>query len=363
VTPQGMVLDSAGIVISQAATGPYYPVLAFDGTNFLVVWQGYYSGSGDEIYGARVTPAGVVLDTAGIVIPHAANGQWNPALAFDGTNFLVVWQGFRSDSLGDIYGARVTPQGTVLDSAGIAISTAESYQLYPALAFDGTNFLVVWEDHRSGHWGINGARVTPAGMVLDTAGFVISQASDSLSSPALAFDGSDFLVVWQDCRSDSLGDIYGARVTPGGTVFDAGSVVSQQAEQSYPGLCCGNGSQMLLVYQGWADTVGGKVYNTDRIWGKMDPNLGVAEAPNADVRTAKPLPSIVRGFLLLPGAAGGDGPAASARLLDVSGRKVMGLHSGANDVRALAPGVYFVREEPQAATLKPQAVRKVVLAR
>jgi hypothetical protein len=34
---------------------------------------------------------------------------------------------------------------------------------------------------------------------------------------------------------------------------------------------------------------------------------------------------------------------------------------GPNDVRALAPGVYFVREEPQATSLKPQAVRKVLL--
>jgi hypothetical protein len=31
-------------------------------------------------------------------------------------------------------------------------------------------------------------------------------------------------------------------------------------------------------------------------------------------------------------------------LLDSSGRKVLDLHPGANDVRALAPGVYFVRD-------------------
>jgi len=41
----------------------------------------------------------------------------------------------------------------------------------------------------------------------------------------------------------------------------------------------------------------------------------------------------------------------------------MDLKPGANDVRALAPGVYFVREELQASSPKPQAVRKVVVAR
>jgi hypothetical protein len=50
-------------------------------------------------------------------------------------------------------------------------------------------------------------------------------------------------------------------------------------------------------------------------------------------------------------------------LLDISGRKVLALSPGANDVRGLAPGVYFVREEPQTASHKPQAVRKVVLTR
>ena len=48
-----------------------------------------------------------------------------------------------------------------------------------------------------------------------------------------------------------------------------------------------------------------------------------------------------------------------AALLDVSGRGVLDLHPGANDVRALPPGVYFVRM----AEAQAQAIRKVVVAR
>jgi hypothetical protein len=51
----------------------------------------------------------------------------------------------------------------------------------------------------------------------------------------------------------------------------------------------------------------------------------------------------------------------ASTLLDISGRKVMALVPGANDVRGLAPGVYFIREA-QAQT-RAQAVRKVVIAR
>jgi hypothetical protein len=41
----------------------------------------------------------------------------------------------------------------------------------------------------------------------------------------------------------------------------------------------------------------------------------------------------------------------------------MDLKAGANDVRALAPGVYFVRSEPSAVSREPSAVSKIVIAR
>jgi hypothetical protein len=73
--------------------------------------------------------------------------------------------------------------------------------------------------------------------------------------------------------------------------------------------------------------------------------------PGAEVR---PAPTVIRGALWLAPASSLKPQAAS--LLDISGRKVLDLKSGANDVRALAPGVYFVREEPQ-------AIRKVIISR
>ncbi|HTW90763.1 MAG TPA: hypothetical protein VMH22_03560 [bacterium] len=52
-------------------------------------------------------------------------------------------------------------------------------------------------------------------------------------------------------------------------------------------------------------------------------------------------PSVVCGVLRVPASSVMRG--ASCALLDISGREVLQLHAGANDVRALAPGVYFVR--------------------
>jgi hypothetical protein len=74
----------------------------------------------------------------------------------------------------------------------------------------------------------------------------------------------------------------------------------------------------------------------------------------------KPRPTIIRGVPLLPEAVGDRRLAAGAHLLDISGRRVLTLRPGANDVWALAPGVYFVR---QASSVMRQAasVTKVVL--
>jgi len=70
-------------------------------------------------------------------------------------------------------------------------------------------------------------------------------------------------------------------------------------------------------------------------------------------------PTIVRSVLMIGvrGRETGD----RAELLDISGRKVLDLKPGANDVRALAPGVHFVR----AAGCEPSAVscRKVIVTR
>ena len=127
------------------------PSVAFDGTNYLVAWQDYRSGTTSDIYGARVSQAGAVLDPAGIAISTAANDQSAPERRLRRHELPRRLAGLplRHD-WDDIYGARVSQAGAVLDPAGIAISTAADGQLAPSVAFDGTNYLVAWQDIRSG---------------------------------------------------------------------------------------------------------------------------------------------------------------------------------------------------------------------
>jgi hypothetical protein len=269
-------------------------------------------------------------------------------LGFDGTNYFVAWTEYRNGFYTDIYGARLTPAGAVLDPSGIAVSAAADNQQDPAIAFGGANFLVAWTDRRNGSPDVFAARVTPGGLTLDPSGIALSTPADMQRYPTVAFDGGDFVVTWEDERGGLI-DLSGARVTAAGAVLDTGPVITQEGSQCFPALACAAAGPPLLAYQGWAGVVGGKTYNADRIWGKLNPSPGVEETENREVRREDAGATIVRGVLTLGTATGfprGNRMAVPQPvLLDATGRKVMTLAPGANDVRQLAPGVYFVRQD------------------
>src|SRR6188508_2724275 len=120
------------------------------------------------------------------IVAHGDSAAQAPAVAFDGVNYLVVWTDNR-EGVPKVYGARVSPDGTVLDLDGFGISAAQGSE--PTVAFDGTNYLVVWSDEAS----IVAARVDPGGMVLDPDGITISTRPNVQFQPTLAFDGTNYL--------------------------------------------------------------------------------------------------------------------------------------------------------------------------
>ncbi|GAI00863.1 unnamed protein product, partial [marine sediment metagenome] len=91
-------------------------------TRYTGIEEGFYSREYYDIFGARVNQSGELIDSAGIQISINPYNQGNPAIAYDGTNYIVVWHDERNQDM-DIYGARVSSSGVTLDTADIAIST------------------------------------------------------------------------------------------------------------------------------------------------------------------------------------------------------------------------------------------------
>ena len=175
------------------------------------------------VYGARVDGAGTLLDPVGVMLSRNPGAKVSPAVAHDGTNFLVVWTNWTPSTV-TLRGTRVSGAGTVLDPSGIDISTNAYIKYAPALAHDGTNFLVVWHEARTGGHDLHGARVSGAGTVLDPSGIPISTAVNDQTAPSVAYNGTNFLVVWQDARS-GVSDIYGTRVNSAGTVLNPNGIL------------------------------------------------------------------------------------------------------------------------------------------
>jgi hypothetical protein len=100
----------------------------------------------------------------------------------------------------------------------------------------------------------------------------------------------------------------------------------------------------------------------NEIWFSTNNPAAIAEPPMQRPSVAQPSATVVRDVLVLGGVDSRQNTADMAELLDAAGRHVMDLALGANDVRTLAPGVYFVRGEGRGAgDVGP--VRKVVLTR
>jgi len=143
-----------------------HPVVASNGRDYLVVWEEiqrlpYFSQSGDPVTvrAARVRGSdGTVLDLTPIALP-ASWSSASPAVASDGQDFLIVWQDFTKDRSpvglpcqfeSDVFGARVRARdGAVLDATAMVISAHDRGQGTPAVAFGRNTYLVVWKDSRA----------------------------------------------------------------------------------------------------------------------------------------------------------------------------------------------------------------------
>jgi len=292
VSTSGNVLDPPGIAISTATGRQRFPSVAFDGTNFLVVWADERGGpSVDDIYGTLVQRNGNVVSPYGIAIAADANWQRNPSVAFDGTNYLVVWGDYGSGTWNeDIYGVRVNQSGNPIDASSLAISTAENGQWFPVVDFDGTNYLVVWFDKRNSNASdIYGARISQAGTILDASGIPIVTYSGTQQYPFIVFDGTDYLIGCENYPGESPGNILGATVNTSGTVsaISTLSPFSIDQYQPHPTAASGPDNQILIAFPDWVDSINGNPANTMRIWGNLYPAAGIEENDDITAENGK----------------------------------------------------------------------------
>jgi len=176
-----------------------------------------------------------------------------------------------------------------------------------------------------------------------------------------------------DCNTETPVATIDLTVTPSSLAYDpvGDRLYCLSTRDNYVAVVdCRRDTMVKLVGVGYRPVAAACAFNFRRMYvaNRYGSSLSVIrdtahsgiEAPDDLPVMPEPTATVVRGVLRL-----GDGRRTTgdgAELLDVSGRKVLDLKPGANDVRALAPGVYFV-SEPRTTNQGLRTTTKVVITR
>jgi hypothetical protein len=167
---------------------------------------------------AAPAPIGVGAEKA-ISTARPACSQGEPAAAWNGSEYYVVWDEGCGTGPVVVYGARVSASGTVLDPGGVQLSQSVfNDSVHPRVASGGGKFLVVWEDEPEDDYSDLGVALVRANGTVQKRWWI--GGDNSQSHPDVAWNGQLFLAVWQDEPDPSNEDIYGARVTSDGLTLD-----------------------------------------------------------------------------------------------------------------------------------------------
>jgi hypothetical protein len=239
-TPHGIgastVIDSSLVTTNCNGTSYPAPAVASDGTNFLIVAYSCSAAGGTAMSnwsGVLVGPDGTMIKTVNITPPAAPAGvqpYLHSVSGFDGTDYLVVYEGPSA-------GLSTSPlQSVVLGTDGsiVAGPTMVGTQLLPpgggitdneALGFDGSRFLLIYTDATVSPAQVSGLFLTPGTGQAAGGTFPISQdVTSAHSGPAIAFDGTNYLVAWIFSGTSPVG-LHAMRVSPSGTLLDATQLV------------------------------------------------------------------------------------------------------------------------------------------
>src|SRR5207244_109753 len=158
-----------------------HAVIGFDGTHYLVVYEDASASNstaplesivlgtdGSVIAGPTMVATAFLADTA---VPTERE-----ALAFDASRFLLIYTegGGPPGSTPEVSGIFITPgTGQTAGSAFVISQGQGAGHDSPAIAFDGTNYLVVWVDEATSPIGLHAMRISKAGAPVDVAPFAL----------------------------------------------------------------------------------------------------------------------------------------------------------------------------------------------
>lgn len=194
----GASLDGPSGLLLGGGYANGMPRVRSDGSQWLVaahtMWS-HDSSQGDAIL-AKVSPSGVVTPAANPTPFSGASGDLD--IAFNGSKYLLVWRMNSLANANNYVAGRIMNADGSFQPGYFIIAEATGRQLRPAVEWDGTTFVVAWDDQRNQgsffdeRTDVYSARVTETGEVLDIDAFPVCASPNGDASPAMlsTSDGS-----------------------------------------------------------------------------------------------------------------------------------------------------------------------------
>jgi hypothetical protein len=192
--------------------------IAVAANHYLVAWYGQLPGDVDyNIRGQMVKGDGSLLGGS-FTISSATGSQFRPAIAYNSNDreFLILWYDLRNGSEADIYGQRVSDDGTLLGGS-VEVVREPGNQFSPDLAYnpDKNNYRTVWKDG----WTLQSLDIRSKVLTASGEPFgsnTVLKFPETQVNPSIAFNSvsKEYMVVWYDARNYPVSgyDIYGERM-------------------------------------------------------------------------------------------------------------------------------------------------------
>lgn len=233
-----------GLPVAATMVNETFYGFASDGTNYLVVLS-----DGANLSAQLVSAAGTNLGGR-ISLSSAAKAS---LADFDGTNYLVVWEQRSVATNSDLYGQFLSPAGALLGSVFPVCTNAGNQVLDSrrGLQYGAGAYLVVWRDERNGtnDTDVYGQIISPVGTLVGAEIPIAIEAGNQVT-PSLAFGAGNYLVVWghQDTNTGWYG-VRGQLVAPDGTLTGASFPISQTNSLRFDQVRLAyNGSRYLVTW-------------------------------------------------------------------------------------------------------------------
>ena len=294
--------------------------LAFDGKNYGATFSGHQKQFSSYFESISQTGVAVVPETS---LASLNAETYAGPLLYNGGYFASAWADARQDRNYEVYFNRYDSNGSKL-GPDLRITSARNFSVNPALAWNGTESLLVWDDRRfnegdsdlpqlfgqrvalDGSLVGGNVRLTDQNTVAETPSIALGQkrvgvafasqlsttvthtkfltTAPDLSQPSPAVDlggtdvvapsvayieGGRFLVAWQRLREAPGPAIYGAIVDENGAVLVPEQPITSQATFARTFSLLSLGDRVLLV---WADDHDGNYELYQQV---LDENLKV----------------------------------------------------------------------------------------